>query len=125
MLKRPRTLNTLIALALCVSLAACVSSQTTSFKIDDRDFPEKPDSFEIVVFEDELPDSEFTRIAHLNYHIEKTFFGPSGLKAAFDDLKKQARKVGADAIIEVKKTRSMLNETLIFNVSAVAIVFEE
>ena len=42
---------------------------------------------------------------------------------AIEELKKQARAAGADAIIEIDERRSRLNETLILHVTATAIHF--
>ncbi len=71
------------------------------------------------------PTQPFERIARLDAHYEKTHFVSTSLDTAIEELKKQARAAGADAIIEVDERRSRLNETMILHVTATAIHFTE
>ena len=77
----------------------------------------KPASFAVQVFDGASPDRPFERIARLDAHFEKTHFATTFHDTAIEELKKQARAAGADAIIEIDERRSRLNETLILHVT--------
>jgi hypothetical protein len=112
-----------IALALIVlCVAACATTQG-KFRPLGTTYPPKPASFAVQVFEGTLPDGPFERIARVDAHYEKTFFAPTSRDTAIEELKKQARAAGADAIVDIDERRSRLNETLILHVSATAIHF--
>lgn len=106
-------------------LGGCATADATTFSLSEKEFLAKPADHEIEVFSDSLPTRLFERVARLNFHSEKTFFVGTGFEAALRALKLQAREVGGDALIEVKESRSMLNETRIYNVSATAIVYHD
>jgi hypothetical protein len=112
----------LALLMLCV--AACATTQG-KFRPLGEAYPAKPASFQVQVFESVLPQQPFERIARVDAHFEKTFFAPTMRNTAIEELKKQARAAGADAIIEVDERRSRVNETLILHVSATAIHFTQ
>jgi hypothetical protein len=109
----------LALIVLCV--AACATTQG-KFRPLGTTYPPKPGSFAVEVFET-TPDRPFERIARVDAHFEKTFFATTFRNTAIEELKKQARAAGADAIIEIDERRSQLNETLILHVSATAIHF--
>lgn len=104
-------------------LVGCATVDATSFSLSEKKFPPKPVDHKIEIFTYSVPDRPFERIARLNFHSEKTFFVSTGLEAALRALKVQAREAGGDALIELNESRSMLNETRIYNVSATAIVY--
>lgn len=114
----------LLVLALTLCVVACATTQS-KFRPLGAAFPPKPASFEVQVFDGSLPQRKFERIARLDAHFEKTFFASTGRDTAIEELKKQARAAGADAIIEVDERRTRVNETLILHVSATAIAFTE
>ena len=104
-------------------LTGCVSVQSNAFPLGAQKRPAKAADAVIGVFREAPPERPFARVARLNVHIEKTFFIPSAFDDARPQLEKLARQQGADAIIEIKETKSRLNETFIYNVAATAIVF--
>jgi hypothetical protein len=108
-------------MALCV--VACATTQGT-FRPLGKAYPPKPADFQVQVLQ-APPTQPFERIARLDAHFEKTYFVSTSLDAAIEELKKQARAAGADAIIEVDERRSRLNETMILHVSATAIHFTQ
>jgi hypothetical protein len=111
-----------VAVALCV--VACATTQG-NFRPLGKTYPPKPATFEVQVFQSTAPTQPFERIARVDAHFEKTHFVSTSLDAAIEELKKQARAAGADAIIEIDERRSRLNETMILHVSATAIHFTE
>lgn len=114
-----------LLLTLGAGMSGCATSRGTAFPIGEKSYPAKAANFPIAVFSDSLPERPFVRIARLNYHSEKTFFAPTLYQVALEELKEQARKAGADAIVELKESKSSLNETKIYNLSAVGIVYED
>ncbi|MDQ8202915.1 hypothetical protein [Pelagicoccus sp. SDUM812003] len=107
------------------SLAGCASVQNSVFPIGSVSYPAKPKDAAVDVFREELPSRDYQEIARLNVHLEKTFFIKSAFAEALPRLQQLAREQGADAIIEIEEERSQLNETFIYNVKAVAIVFTD
>ena len=114
---------TLLAL-LCLPLAACVSVQPTAFPIGPRQ-PPKPSAAPVAIFREAAPARPYVAVARLNVHIEKTFFIPSAFDEARPKLEDLARQHGADAIIQIEETKSRLNETFIYNVTATAVAFTD
>jgi hypothetical protein len=88
-------------------------------------YPPKPESYEVQVFSGTAPARPFVRISRLDVHLEKTHFIGSSLEDALPELKKQARLSGADAIIEIRESSSMVVETKIYHVTATGIRFTD
>jgi hypothetical protein len=110
---------------LALFLTACSTTQTRHRMLVSETYPPKPHGFEVEVFLDGLPQRPFKRIARLDTHLEKTHFVQSSLSNALPELKRQARLVGADAVIEIREMRSSVGETDIFHVTAIAVVYTE
>jgi hypothetical protein len=108
-------------MALCV--VACATTQGT-FRPLGKTYPAKPANFEVQVLKS-TPTQPFERIARVDAHFEKTHFVSTSLDTAIEELKKQARAAGADAIMDIDERRSRLNETMILHVTATAIHFTE
>jgi hypothetical protein len=111
------------ALALClVALftVSCATIQSRYIMLGDS-YPSKPEGYNVQVFQDEVPPRPFVRISRLDVHLEKTHFIGSALDDALPELKKQARLSGADAIIEIRESRSGVGETKIYHVTATGI----
>lgn len=115
----------MLLLALSSGISGCATSNGMAFPIGEKTYPAKPLDFPIEVFSESPPERAFAEITRLNFHSEKTFFAPTLYQDALEELKVQARKAGADAIIDLKESKSILNETKIYNLSAVGIVFEQ
>jgi hypothetical protein len=113
------------ALALIVLCVVGCATTQGNFRPVGKTYPPKPASFAVQVFDGALPDRPFERIARVDAHFEKTFMAYTMHDTAIEELKKQARAAGADAIIEIDERRSRLNETLILHVSAMAIHFTD
>ena len=89
-------------------------------------YPPKPEGYDIQVFHDApAPQRSFVRISRLDVHLEKTHFVGSSLDDALQDLKKQARLSGADAIVDIREHSSMVGETRIYHVTAIGIRYTE
>jgi hypothetical protein len=84
-------------------------------------YPPKPEGYDVQIVQNEAPQRPFVRISRLDVHLEKSFFIGSSLDDALPELKKQARLSGADAIIEIRESRSMVGETKIYHVTATGI----
>lgn len=106
-------------------VTACVSQQTMHLPLTEVAYPPKPPTFEIEFYTDSLPQRPFQEIAKLNVHIEKTSFRTANFETAKEQLASKARSLGADALIKIVEDRSQLNETHIYNVSAIAIVWSQ
>jgi hypothetical protein len=115
----------LLFAAFVVALTSgCVSVQPAAFPIG-RQRPARAEHSPVQLFKDAPPSRPYEEVARLNVHIEKTFFIPSAFAEALPQLEKLARQNGADAIISVQEKKSRLNETFIYNVSAIAVAFVE
>jgi len=110
-------------LALCV--VGCSTTQG-SFRPLGKVYPPKPADFAVEIFEaPSEPQRAFERVARLDAHFEKTHFIPTAHATAIAELQKQARTVGADAVIEIRETRSRVGETFILHVTGIGIHYVE
>lgn len=112
------------ALVLClVALftVSCFSSTQSRYVMLGDSYPPKPEGYDVQIFQNEIPQRPFVRISRLDVHLEKTHFVGSALDNALPELKKQARLSGADAIIEIRESRSGVGETKIYHVTATGI----
>jgi hypothetical protein len=105
-------------------MAGCASVQSNAFVHGERRAP-RPEDAPVLVLRTGALARPYTPVATLNVHIEKTFFLPTAFDEARVKLEALARQHGADAPIDFKEERSRLNETFIYNVSAVAVVYTD
>jgi len=112
----------LLATFIVAVTSGCMSVQPAAFPIGKQRSP-RPEQSPVQLFKDTLPSRPYEEVARLNVHIEKTFFIPSAFPEALPQLEKLARQNGADAIISVSEKKTRLNETFIYNVSAIAVAF--
>ncbi|SEN68823.1 Putative heavy-metal-binding [Nitrosospira multiformis] len=113
-------------LTLCLTvliLASCATTQSR-YSMLGSSYPPKPEGYDIQVFHD-APQRLFVRISRLDVHLEKTHFVGSSLDDALQELKKQARLSGADAIVDIREHSSMVGETRIYHVTAIGIRYTE
>ena len=103
---------------------SCATTQSRYSMLADS-YPPKPEGYDIQIFRDEVPQRPFLRISRLDVHLEKTHFIGSSLDDALPELKKQARLSGADAIIEIRETTSMVGETKIYHVIAIGVRYTD
>src|SRR5437870_11701826 len=122
---RPRA--TLGAFALATACAAgsigwvgCTTRQAR-YALLDKSYTAKPADYNVEVFTGPPPARAFVRIARLDVHIERTYFVGTGLNEAMPELREQARRAGADAIIDIVEKHSWLGEARIYHVTAIAI----
>jgi len=106
-------------------VAGCMSMQPSAFPVGTIRRAPKPANAPVTLFKNTKPTRHYAPVAKLNVHLEKTFFLPSIFSEALPELEKLARQNGADAIVEVVESKSRLNETFIYNVTATAVVFTE
>jgi hypothetical protein len=114
-------------LALCMVALftiSCATMQSRYSMLGDS-YPPKPEGYNVQVFRDEAPQRPFVRISRLDVHLEKTHFIGSSLDDALPELKKQARLAGADAIIEIRESSSMVRETKIYHVTATGVRYTD
>jgi ABC-type molybdate transport system substrate-binding protein len=107
-----------VVVLLCV--VGCATTQS-GFRPLGKTYPAKPADAAVEVFESGEPTRAFERIARLDTHFEKTHLMYTAHAAAIQELQKQARAAGADAIIEVREMRSRVGETFILHVTGIAI----
>jgi hypothetical protein len=88
-------------------------------------YPAKPASCEIQVFNDSKPDQEYIELAVINYHNERHRLNSGSLKleAAMPKIKALACKIGGDALIDVRVTEVRRLEFAMFNVRATVVRF--
>lgn len=109
---------------LALLVASCATSQSR-YAMLDQSFSPRPDSWDIQVFQNTAPVRPFRKISRLDVHLEKAFFRGSSLEGAMPELKRQARLSGADAIIEIQESHSMVGETRIYHVTATGIRYTD
>ena len=114
------------ALVLClmiVVVASCATTQSRYSMLGDS-FSPKPEGYDVQVFQ-EIPQRSFVRISRLDVHLEKTYLIGSSFDDALQELKKQARLSGADAIVDVKEYFSRVGETKMYHVTATGIHYTD
>lgn len=114
------------ALALCLTIvvvASCATTQSRYSMLGDS-FSPRPEGYDVQVFQ-ETPQRSFVRISRLDVHLEKTYLIGSSLDDALQELKKQARLSGADAIVDVKEYFSRVGETKMYHVTATGIHYTD
>lgn len=118
---------TVRSLGLCLAAVLAVSCATSQsrYSMLGKSFPPKPEGYEVRVFRDSAPDRPFARVSRLDVHLEKAYFVGSSLEDALPELKKQARLSGADAVIEIRESNSMVGETKIYHVTATGIRYTD
>ena len=114
-----------LGLCLVVILAVSCATSQSRYVMLGQSFPPKPKGCEVQVFRGAAPDRPFVRISRLDVHLEKTLFLGSSLESALPELKKQARLSGADAVIEVRESFSMVGETKVYHVAAPGIRYTD
>jgi hypothetical protein len=113
---------------LCLCLAAiCMTSCTVQSRYSPlgRAYPPRPENSPVEIFQTGAPTRPFDRVSRLDVHLEKTHFVPSSFDDARPELEKQARLSGSDAIIDIRESRSSLNETRIYHVTATGIRYKD
>lgn len=112
-----------LAVVLCAAagLAGCATTEGRYSPLGEVRYPARDSAAPVEVFRDALPTRAFDRIARLDAHLERTGWIPSGIDDALPELLKQARRAGADAIIEISERRSQILETKVYHVTATAI----
>ncbi len=111
-------------LLITILFSACSVTQSR-FTYLDAKYPSLSENAEIEVFQTGAPSRAFTKVARLDVHLEKTYFASSSLKEALPELKKQARRAGANAITDIHERTSKIGETMIYHVTATGIRYSE
>jgi hypothetical protein len=107
-----------------LALSGCMAT-TANYRALAETYPARSPDCPIEIFKNSTPDKPFTAIAHLNVHLEKTFFAPSDFASAVGELKRQGCLSGADGIINIQEQQSHYLETRIYNLSATGIRFDK
>lgn len=118
-----KLIGALGAATLGLILGGCATTQGHYVLLGSA-LPPIPDSQPVQVFMGTRPQSPFTKVCHLDAHLEKTGFMRSTLIEALPVLKQQARLCGADAIIDIEQQQSSVVETRVLNVTGVGIRLE-
>jgi hypothetical protein len=114
----------LVALCGLTLMAACSTTQGRFVPTGATVAPRAADA-PVELFRTGLPSRAFERVARLDAHLEKTAFRSSDLEDALPELMRQARRAGADAIIEPREQRSQVGETMIYHVTATGIRYKD
>lgn len=105
-----------------LALVGCATT-TVNHRPLGQHYPPRATDCSVAIFRTGAPARPFIAIAHLNVHLEKTFFVPSDFASAQGELKRQACLSGADAIVGIQERKSSYLETRIYNLSATGIRF--
>ena len=119
-----RVINALLLLASILLCAGCEGPMPGRFTRVSEPCAAKPNDYRVEVL-DTLPSRPYTEIARLDVHMEEAFFAQPALKDMMPELLRQARLAGADAIINVKERKSVINETRSLHVTATGIKFTQ
>lgn len=112
--------STLALWLVALFMVSCATTQSRYTMLGDS-YSAKSEGYDIQVFRDGVPQRLFVKISRLDVHLEKSHFIGSSFDDALPELKKQARLSGADAIIEIRESSSMVLETRIYHVTATGI----
>ena len=115
-----RVCTVAVIAAVLVAMAGCAST-TGRYAFLDRPYPARPADAPIETFATGEPSRQYVRVARLDAHLEKTGFMPSSLTEALPELKRQARRAGCDAIIEITERHSEILETRVYHVTAIGV----
>lgn len=110
--------------AVLVAMAGCAST-IGRYAFLDQSYPERPADAPVETFATGEPSRPYIRVARLDAHLEKTGFMESSLAEALPELKRQARRAGCDAIIEISERRSEILETRVYHVTAIGVRYTD
>ena len=119
-----RIINSITCLLIIIVIVSCSTTQSRHVPLVEGLSP-KSEDYSVQVYRDKLPDRPFERISRIDVHLEKTHFISSDFNNALPRLQKEARLSGADAMIEIKESKSSVGETKIYHVTATGIRFLE
>jgi hypothetical protein len=110
--------------AVLVAMSGCAST-VGRYRFLGQSYPERPTNAPVEAFTTGEPSRPYVRVARLDAHLEKTGFMPSNLTEALPELKRQARRAGCDAIVEITERRSEILETRAYHVTAIGIRYRD
>ena len=118
---RPAWASAVAAIAVVLVAVAGCASTIGRYEFLDKSYPERTANAPVEVFATGEPSRPYVRVARLDAHLEKTGFMPSNLTEALPELKRQARRAGCDAIVEITERHSEILETRVYHVTAIGI----
>jgi len=113
-----------LALVGVALLSGCAASQSRMQPIGEAPLQSRAPTCTVEVWRTGQPSRPFTKVARLDVHQEATYFLQPSFDDLLPDLKKQACRAGADAVIDVVETKGGYLETSSLHVTATAIVFQ-
>jgi hypothetical protein len=122
---RPVRASAVVAVAVILVAVAGCASTVGRYEFLDKSYPERPVNAPVEVFATGAPSRPYVRVARLDAHLEKTGFMPSNLAEALPELKRQARRAGCDAIVEISERRSEILETRVYHVTATGVRYTD
>ena len=111
----------IILLGGCILLCGCAVQSRT--RLLTEAVVAKPENCAIEVLRTGQPSQDYVQLARLDTHIEATHFVQADFDDALPELKKQACRVGADAIMEIEERKGGYLETRSYHVTATAIAY--
>jgi hypothetical protein len=115
----------IIAVAFAALAAGCATTEGRYSPLGNARYAPRDANAPVELFRSAAPTRPFDRIARLDVHIERTAWIPSGIDDAMPELLRQARRAGADAIIEFDERRSQIIETKVYHITATAIRYRD
>jgi len=117
-------IRSIVILLVVILITSCATTQSR-YSMLGQSYPPRAEDCKVDIFKTGSPDKKFIKVSRLDVHLEKTHFIGSSFEDALPELKKQACKSGADAIIDVQERSSMVGETKIYHVTAIGIKYLE
>jgi hypothetical protein len=119
-----KEIHSIVVLLVVILITSCATTQSR-YTMLGQNYVSRAEDCKVDVFKSGSPDRKFIKISRLDVHLEKSHFIGSDFEDALPELKKQACKSGADAIIDVQERSSMVGETKIYHVTATGIKYLE
>ena len=117
-------IRSIVILLVVILITSCATTQSR-YSMLAQSYPSRAEDCKVDIFKTGSPVKKFIKISRLDVHLEKSHFVRSNFEDALPELKKQACKSGADAIIDVQERSSMVGETKIYHVTATGIKYTE
>lgn len=117
-----KEMRPIVVLIFVILITSCATTQSR-YTMLGQNYVSRAEDCKVDIFMSGSTDRKFIKISRLDVHLEKTCFIGSDFEDALPELKKQACKSGADAIIDVQERFSRLGEHKIYHVTATGIKY--
>src|SRR5215472_13625592 len=112
---------------LAVALIAGCATEVSDHVYIKQAYPAKPQSYQVDVFTNGLPQRPFDSVAILDVHCEGQGFIDPTINKAIPVFIKEARAAGCDAVIEIHETNAPANwtfETRVKHYTGIGVIYK-